>query len=95
MSARGRILKEAEKIVYGRGEDEYGHPRDNFTQTAQIWTALLRGKLLPGAEIDAEDVARLQVGLKLSRDTNKPLRDNAVDMAGYAATLDRVRNEDA
>ena len=87
------ITEEAWRIVYGRGESEYGHPRDNFAQTGEMLSGLLRRKLKPECEIDAEDVGRIQIVVKLSRDTNKSKRDNLVDIAGYAATIDRVRGE--
>lgn len=84
------VALEAHKAVYGDRQGNYGHPRDNFTRTAIIWTALLQHKLADGEHIDPEDVGRAMIGTKLSRDVNAPQRDNRVDMAGYALTLDRL-----
>jgi len=86
------VLLEAESLVHGRRNEDYGHPLDDFSCTAAIWTALLRhkGKLADGQQIDPEDVALCMVGVKLSRECNAPKRDNRVDGAGYFETLEMV-----
>ena len=84
------VATEAHSLVYGDRQGDYGHPREDFTRTAVIWTGLLHHKLADGAFIDAEDVARCMVGVKLSRDVHSPKRDNRVDGIGYLITLDRL-----
>lgn len=84
------VATEAHGLVYGDRQGDYGHPREDFTRTAVIWTGLLQHKLADGAYIDPEDIARCMVGVKLARDVHSPKRDNRVDMAGYAITLDRL-----
>lgn len=84
------ILEEAQDAVYGDRQQDYGHPREDFTRTAIIWTGLLQHKLADGAYIEAEDVPRCMIGVKLARDVNAPKRDNRVDGAGYFLTLDRL-----
>lgn len=84
------ILEDAQAAVYGDREDDYDHPRVNFTRTAVIWQGLLLHKLADGEHITPDDVGRCQLGVKLARDVNAPKRDNRVDMAGYALTLDRL-----
>jgi hypothetical protein len=84
------ILEDAQAAVYGDRQQDYGHPREDFTRTAIIWTGLLLPKLADGAHLEPEDVARCQIGVKLARDVHAPKRDNRVDMAGYALTLDRL-----
>lgn len=80
------ILEEAGRLVHGdRGED-YGHPLDDFTKVGKIWGAILGIPAVP-----AELVALCLVGLKLSRQSNKPRRDNLVDIAGYAETADMIQ----
>lgn len=88
--AQSTIAAEAHAAVYGDRGKDYGHPRDNFADTAALWTALLGHKLQPGQAIDAADVARCMIGIKLARDLNSPKRDNRVDIIGYAITLDRL-----
>jgi hypothetical protein len=84
------ITAEAEAAVYGDRQGDYGHPREDFTRTAIIWTGLLHHKLADGAFIEAEDVPRCMIGVKLARDVHAPKRDNRVDGAGYFLTLDRL-----
>lgn len=81
------ILKEAQRLVHGdRGED-YGHPIDDFSRTAAMWSAIL------GHPITAEQVGLCMCAVKLSRQVNKPKRDNMVDLAGYAETVQMVIDE--
>lgn len=79
-------LEEAGELVNGARQSDYGHPLDDFSKTAMIWTALLSGKLQPGVEIEAEDVPLCMVGVKLSREVNRRKRDNIVDGQGYFET---------
>lgn len=84
------VALEAHDAVYGDRQADYGHPREDFTRTAILWTGLLNHKLADGEFITPEDMARCMIAVKLSRDVHAPKRDNRVDMAGYAITLDRL-----
>lgn len=84
VSPRASVLREAESLITGDRNKAYGSPTQNFTNTAEIWTALLRHKLKDGEQIDPAEVASLMIGLKLARTVGQPKRDNWVDMAGYA-----------
>ena len=84
------ITNDAENAVYGDRATNYGHPRQDFTRTAILWQGLLHHKLADGESISPEDVARCMIGVKLARDVHSPLRDNRVDIAGYALCLDRL-----
>lgn len=90
VTGESTVLLEAQEAVYGDRQDDYGHPREDFTRTAIIWTGLLQHKLADGAYIEAEDIARCMIGVKLSRDVHCAKRDNRVDGAGYFLTLDRL-----
>jgi uncharacterized protein DUF6378/uncharacterized protein DUF4406 len=81
------ILEEAQRLVYGPRQADYGHPLDDFTRTAVIWSAII------GAPVTAEKVGLCMVGLKLSRQVNHPKRDNLTDAAGYAGTVQMVIDE--
>ena len=83
------ILEEAQRLVHGDRGANYGHPYDDFSRTAAIWSAILNVQVTP------EEVALCMVGLKISREVNKPKRDNVVDGAGYFETLDMVKQERA
>lgn len=78
------ILEEAQSLVHGDRGEAYGHPFDDFSKTALIWSAIF------GIPVTPEQVALGMVGVKISREINKPKRDNRVDGAGYFETLDMV-----
>ena len=78
------ILQEAQRLVHGDRGEAYGHPFSDFSKTAKIWEGVL------GCEVSPEQVALCMIGVKMSRQVNKPKRDNVVDMAGYAETLQMV-----
>ena len=84
--ADNSILTEAHRLVHGDRGDDYGHPYHDFSRTAKIWSAILDKEVTP------EQVALCMIGVKISRECNRPKRDNRVDMAGYAETLDMVVN---
>lgn len=81
------ILEEAQSLVYGDRQASYGHPLDDFSRTAKMWSAIL------GHEVSAEQVGLCMCAVKISRQLNKPKRDNLVDLAGYAATVELVLDE--
>jgi hypothetical protein len=79
------ILHEAETIVYGPREHDYGHPRDDFARTWALWQPILASE-----RTGPEKVALCMVQVKVAREINRPKRDNRVDGCGYFATLDRL-----
>lgn len=82
------ICQEADRIVSADRQEVYGHPLDDFSKTAGIWSAIL------GVEVSAEQVALCMIGVKISRLLNTPdHRDSMVDIAGYAKTHYLVREE--
>lgn len=81
------ILEEAQRIVHGQRNQDYGSPLANFTQTAGLINATF------GTEFIAEDIPILMILLKISRHRHKRKRDNLVDIAGYAATAEMVERE--
>ena len=80
------ILDEALSIVHGSRQSSYGHPFDDFTRTGRMW-----GAILGIDEVPPDKVALCLIAVKISREVNRPKRDNRVDMAGYAEALDLVR----
>lgn len=80
------ILFEAHRLVHADRGQNYGHPYEDFSRTSKIWSAIL------GIEVTPEQVALCMIGVKISRECHRPQRDNRVDIAGYAETLDMVVN---
>lgn len=82
------ILEEAAQITSVDRHQDYGHPFEDFTRTAQLWSALL------GTTVTARQVGLCMIAVKLSRQVNKGKRDNLVDIAGYARTIEMVDDYD-
>lgn len=77
----------AHTLTNGDRQKFYGHPLDDFTRTARMWSIIL------GVEVEPDHVAMCMIALKISRQLYRPKRDNVVDMAGYANTLDMLIRE--
>jgi hypothetical protein len=84
-------LEEALRITTGDRQNSYGHPLEDFSRTAALWTSLLGEKLR--SKITPEEVALCMVCLKLSREMNKHKQDNLVDIAGYINCLHMLIEE--
>ena len=80
-------LEEAQRLVHGNRGEDYGHPLDDFTKTARMWAVIL------GCDVSAEQVGLCMACVKISRQMNRPKRDNMVDLAGYAETVQMVIEE--
>ncbi len=85
------VLEEADKLVNGVRDEQYGLPHENWTDTAEMMTAYLRARrLLPRDKaLDAHDGCMLLTLVKVCREGNKRQRDNLVDIAGYANVAER------
>jgi len=79
------ILREADRLVSGARNGDYGHPYADFSRTAKLWSAVL------GTTVGPADVALCMMCVKISREVHRPNRDNTVDIAGYARCLQMVR----
>lgn len=89
------VLEEAQLLIYGERQGDYGPPTDSFQSIAGLWTAYLETKrrMSPTLEVtlDPVDVAHMMLLLKVSRNTTGGYkRDNPVDMAGYAGCIERI-----
>lgn len=77
---RSMVLLEADAVVNGGRDQQYGQPEDNFALIGKLWSDYL------GTEIKAHDVAALMMLLKVARVKTAPdKQDHWVDIAGYAA----------
>lgn len=82
------ILKEADTITNLQRQEDYGHPLDDFGKVSRMAMALWgRGPETP------EEHAMYMILVKLAREEHAPARDNLVDIAGYAKTIQMIRDE--
>lgn len=88
-SHRTSMLREAESLVTGDRNNQYGPPHQDFQRTADILSALgFRFEDGHGGvrALKAHDVALTLAAVKMSRLAWTPgKRDSWVDLAGYAA----------
>jgi hypothetical protein len=71
-------------LVHGQRGQDYGHPYEDFSRTAKMWSAIL------GIEVTPQQAILCMIAVKISRECHLPKRDNRVDIAGYAEALDMV-----
>lgn len=82
------ILHMALEVTRGARNEDYGHPLDDYTRTAAMWTAYL------GHEVTAEQAMGCMILVKMSRLAHTPGHmDSLVDVAGYADCMHRANVE--
>lgn len=84
MPSNETILEEAQRLVYGDRNKDYGSPLSDYTKVAKLWSIVL------GTEITPLQAALCMCCIKISREVNKHKRDNLVDLAGYAAVANWI-----
>jgi hypothetical protein len=83
----GDILTEAKAIIQDRGMD-YGHPTDNMSRTASLWSAYLE---MP---ITDYQVSMCLALVKIARSMETAKVDNYVDGAAYFAISGFLREQE-
>lgn len=75
------VLRDAEAVVNGPRQEQYGDPVETCERIGMAWAGILG---LPG--VSAREVALMMAALKLVREANETSHyDNLVDAAGYVA----------
>ena len=89
----GQFCDDVKDIVTSSRHKSYGAPEENHSRTARYWNLWLkdRGLLRDGKCLAATDVTILNALQKISREAHWPLRDNMIDLAGYAANTEACR----
>ena len=82
------VLLEADMLVNGERQEQYGEPREHFEMVAKLWSGVM------GWEMSAADVALCMVLLKIVREVHGHKRDNIVDAAGYLEIYERMVEEE-
>ena len=85
------ILQEANDIISGEREGQYGKAEDSFARIAMLWNTYIEAKYGDQQfELSAEDVAHMMALLKMARQMHSHKRDNFVDQLGYTALAYRI-----
>lgn len=87
---RTSVCREADDAVNGPRQATYGAPARNFARIAALWEAYLAGKYGFAEGVTPDDVAALQILVKIARLEHGYHRDSVVDVAGYAACWERL-----
>lgn len=83
---KSKIAQEADGIVNGARQAEYGGPEDNFARIARFWAAYFENTGRP-VNITAADVSPMMRLMKEARLCQSPgHRDSFVDLIGYTLT---------
>jgi hypothetical protein len=94
---RESVLQEADRIINGQRQKDYGGPLESFDRIARLASIVLEAKLTE--PLTAEDIAAfLLIALKGSRaiqglKTGEFHRDSYVDIAGYAGCMEKIHDE--
>ena len=80
------ILEQAQKLIYGDREADYGSVTENFTNIAKGWSVIAKTELTP------EQVGLMMVWVKISRQLNRQKQDNLIDAAGYLGCIEKIQN---
>lgn len=78
------ILSEAEEIVNGSRQSDYGDANESFSRIATI------ASVMTGKELSPEDCCAVMMAVKLVRESFNHKRDNLVDLCGYAHIMNEI-----
>jgi hypothetical protein len=88
------MLEQADAIISGDRQRDYGDKLQNFSQIAMLWQGTLATVLAPNAAITPELVAMCMIQVKLARLAKSPDHfDSLMDVAGYAGCMSILQQE--
>lgn len=79
------ILAEAEDIVNGSRQSDYGDPVESFERIAKI------ASMIAGKDLSPEYCCAVLMAVKLVRESFNHKRDNFVDLCGYAYIMNEIK----
>lgn len=82
------ILSEAEEIVNGNRQSDYGDANESFSRIATI------ASVMTGKELSPEDCCAVMMAVKLVRESFNHKRDNLVDLCGYAYIMNEIKESE-
>jgi hypothetical protein len=88
------FLEQADILINGARQNEYGDKLQNFSQIAMLWQGTLAPLLAPDAQITPELVALCMIQVKVARLSKSPDHyDSQLDIAGYAGCYNKLQKE--
>lgn len=81
------ILAEAEDIVNGSRQSDYGDAANNFHRIANVVNSMY-----PQLNINAQQCCAVLMAVKLIREGFRHKRDNLVDLCGYAHIMNEIND---
>jgi hypothetical protein len=81
------ISQEAQELVNGDRQKDYGDMTESFKRIAGLWSAYLN------VHVDYLDVGKMMILLKVSRAKHNNHRDSYVDIVGYVECIDKLLEE--
>lgn|SRR5574339_401273 len=87
------VCQEADEIVSGERQGQYGNPVSNWNHIAEICTPLLKDVLKEGAKLTASHAVIFMIGVKMARQLHKHKRDSIVDACGYLKILNMIEED--
>lgn len=81
------ILKQADNLVNGDRQEQYGSPVQNMTDIAELASRMLN------KEFTASDMAMILLCVKLGRLKYQYKADSIIDMCGYAEIYNRCKEK--
>lgn len=79
LPTRSAVLREADGLINGDRQKQYGTPQENHARIAKGWEVILKTSVTP------DQVALCMAWLKIARLAEGPHRDSYVDGAAYMA----------
>ena len=83
-----KMIEEAQSIVNGDRQKDYGNINESFNRIAGLWSAYT------GFTLDKYDVAKMMILLKVSRAKAGNHRDSFVDIVGYVECAETMLIQD-
>lgn len=78
------VLQEADRLVSGDRNHQYGEPWEDYERVASLWS------ILDGIKHDRKKCILKMIALKLARLCVQYKRDTMVDICGYVRCLEKV-----
>jgi hypothetical protein len=87
------ILKQANEVITGPRQADYGHSLDNLGCIAEFWSTFIYKRFKIRINLTAEDASLMMVLLKIDREANLHKDDNLIDGAGYLGLVQEIIEE--